>query len=172
MAAMMKQNRGNPGKPPGAGNSAAPPDMAAMMKNAGQAPGGAGGQAPNMAGRGPMGAGGAGGANAEFKSGSIDDTLSKFCHAMVDGDTNTAAEYISPKAKGVLASLRDGSLSEEKIEEITQILTPLNDLKPGPNQITDTRRNLINAKDQSITFVLKKEKDVYKITELTLPKKR
>lgn len=187
MAAMMKQHGVTGGAPmaPGGGgaggahgakNGGSSDQMAAMMKQygGGRGPGGVGGapgqgQVPGQ----PGGAGSGGGAaGGSFPPGSVDDTLFQFCSAMAEGDTAKASEYISSKAKGLLAELRDGKMSEEKIDEITNIVSPVSELQAGSEVVSNTRRSLVNGKDQQITFVLKKEKDVHKITEMSLPKQK
>jgi hypothetical protein len=114
--------------------------------------------------------GGAGSPAGNLTPGSVEDTLYRFCVAVADGDTAAAAEFVSPKAKGLIGQLRDGALSEEKLEEVTNAITPVTELQPNPNQ-TITKRSLRNKKNQVITFTVKKDKDdEYKITELTISK--
>ena len=114
--------------------------------------------------------GGAGSPAGNLTPGSIEDTLYRFCVAIADGDTAAAAEFVSPKAKGLIGQIRDGELSEEKLEEITNAISPVTELQPNPNQTT-TKRSLRNKKNQVITFTVKKDKDdEYKITELTISK--
>lgn len=115
------------------------------------------------------GPGGAGGQARSFPAGSADDTLFKFCTAMADGDTAAASEFVSPKAKGTLSKLRDGELSDEKIEEITNAIAPVNELQPNPNS-NNTKRSLRNGKNQVLSFTLKKDEDTYKIVEFSVSK--
>ena len=109
-----------------------------------------------------------------FPPGSADEAIYNFCVAMADDDTACADEYVSSKAKGLLAELHEGSLSEEKIEEIMNVLTPLTELTPNAEQTSSTKRSLRNGKGQSISFTLKKEKEAYHITEFSYskPKKK
>lgn len=129
-------------------------------------PGGAG-----PAGAMPGGAGGAGGSGSSFPEGSIDDTLQRFCMALVDGDTAAAGEYVSSKATGMVSQLRDGNLSEEKIEEISDALNPLSDLQPNAKQ-KNNKRVLRNKKNQVLSFTLKKDKEdeTYRIVEFSVSK--
>jgi hypothetical protein len=188
------------GMPPGGSSSSAAMDPAAMMKAHGAAappggavgslaPGSAGtqgsaldpagirnsggaGSAPGMQG-GPGGPGGAGGPQgSKFAAGSVEDTIYQFCVAMADGDTAAAAEYLNPKAKGMVGQLRDGDLSEDKVDEIKSAVSPVTELMPNPNQ-TATKRSLRNKKNQIIAFVLKKDKDdddKYKIVDISVSK--
>ncbi len=190
-AAMPPGMEGAPGR-------AAPPGMAAPPAGMGAPPGGqaaapgmsgsGGGNAQNAAAAaqmrgangmpgqpgapgGPGGPGGAGGSAAgNLTPGSIEDTLYRFCVAIADGDTAAAAEFVSPKAKGLIGQIRDGELSEEKLEEITDAISPVTELQPNPTQ-TNTKRSLRNRKNQVISFTLKKDKDEeYKITEFSISK--
>ena len=114
--------------------------------------------------------GGAGSPAGNLTPGSIEDTLYRFCVAIADGDTAAAAEYVSPKAKGLIGQIRDGELSEEKLEEITDAISPVTELQPNPSQ-TVTKRSLRNRKNQVISFTVKKDKDEeYKITEFSISK--
>ena len=90
---------------------------------------------------------------------------------MAEGDVAAAAEFLSPKSKGLVGQLREGELSDEKIEEITNAIAPVNELQPNPNQ-TSTKRSLRNKKNQVISFTLKKDKedDTFKITEFSISK--
>jgi hypothetical protein len=175
MEAMMKQN--GIGRPAGAGGPGGGMNeqMAAMMRQqAGRGGGGPnvnipGGQA-NPGGQGQPGS--AGGQGKNFPPGSADEALFMFCTAMEEGDTAKASEYVSPKAKGILGDLRDGKLSDEKIEEITNLVSPVSELAPNGDQNSSTKRSLRNGKEQVMSFTLKKEKDVYRITDLTFKQKK
>ena len=158
--------------PPGGAPAGAAMDPAAMMRGQGSA------AAPNGdfagGGMGPGGAGGPGGQGrgSNFAAGSVEDSIYRFCVAMADGDTAAAAEYLFPKAKGLVGQLREGELSEEKVEEIKNAVSPVNELQPNPSQ-TNTKRSLRNKKNQVISFVMKKDKDdedKFKIVELSISK--
>ena len=116
-------------------------------------------------------AGGPGSPGGNLTPGSIEDTLTKFLNALADGDTAAAAEYINPKAKGLIGQIREGELSEEKLEEITAAISPVAELQPNPSQ-TMTKRSLRNKKNQVIAFTFKKDKndDSFKITEFSVSK--
>lgn len=146
------------------GGASSAPNAAAIPANMNQGQQGAG--------SGQSGAAGATGPS--FPSGSADEAVYKFCVAMAEGDTAAANEFVSAKSKGILAELHEGTLSEEKIEEVTNLLTPLTELSRNPEQTGSTKRALRNGKGQSISFTLKKEKDAYKITEFSYskPKKK
>jgi hypothetical protein len=168
-----KKKNGGAGNPLGGGN----PRNA--QANAGGPGGGRMGRGMNPGMGGPpgqmgMGANGGGGQmerNArEAKTGTIEEVLLSFCTAIADDDTATASDFVSAKATGILAKLRDGDMTDEKIEELVELFTPFNELKPTQEQPGGTKRTLRNGNNQVITFTLKKEKDIYKITELALPK--
>ena len=173
-AGMRGPNPDSMRRPDGAGGpgamGGAPGAPGAMSRTpGGGAMGGPGGMA---GGPGAMGGPGGGGSQAgNFSPGSVDDTLQKFCTAMADGDTAAAAEYIFPKVKGLAGQIREGELSDDKIEEITNALSPLTELQPSGNP-TNTKRMLRNKKNQVLSFVLKKDKedDTFKITEFSISK--
>ena len=154
------------GMPPGAGHAGAPGAAGARgpMGAAGMMPGQPGGMMPGQP-------GGAGGSGSTFPEGSIDDTLQRFCMALADGDTAAASEFVSPKATGMVGQIREGSLSEEKVEEISDAINPISDLQPNSKQ-KNNKRVLRNKKNQVLSFTLKKDKDddTYKITEFSVSK--
>jgi len=155
------------GMPPGLGHAGAFAGAAGAAVPAGAAgmlPGQPGGAMPGQP-------GGAGGSGSSFPIGSIDDTLQRFCTALADGDTAAAGECVSSKASGLVGQIRDGSLSEEKVEEITNAITPINELQPNATQ-KNTKRVLRNKKNQVLSFTLKKDKDddTYKIVEFSVSK--
>ncbi len=106
----------------------------------------------------------------KFAPGSAEEVLFNFCIAVADNDTATASDYVSLKAGGILAKLRDGDLAEEKIEEIVDAIAPVNELTPNADQPGGGKRTLRNGKNQTISFTVKKEKETYKITELSVSK--
>ena len=185
-AAMKAHTNGAPNAP---GTAGATMDPAAMMKAHGNSapPGGAAGAGGAMAGAssgsdmprapgGPGGLGGPGGPGGgqqgtNFPAGSIEDSIYRFCVAMADGDTAAAAEFLGSKAKGLVGQLREGELSEEKVEEIQNALSPITELQPNPGQ-NNTKRSLRNKKNQVISFTMKKDKDDdrFKIVELSISK--
>ena len=181
MAAMMAQmGKGGPGMQHGQSGAGAPAMAGASGHAGAQAMAGAAGSANSLAAAGmrsgqglasgmPGAPGGAGGQGANFPPGSVDETLFKFCTAMADGDTAAASEYVSAKAKGLLAKLRDGELSDEKIEEITTAIVPINELQPNQNQ-TNTKRSLRNMRNQVLSFTLKKDDDTYKLMDFSVSK--
>lgn len=102
-----------------------------------------------------------------FKPGSADEVVYNFCMAIADDNTATASDYVSSNAKGIAAQLRDGELAESKIEDLVSFFK--HEIKPTSER-GDAKRGLRNARNQTMTFSLKKEKDVYKITDLALTK--
>ena len=71
----------------------------------------------------------------------------------------------------MIGQIREGELSEEKLEEITAAISPVAELQPNPSQ-TMTKRSLRNKKNQVIAFTFKKDKndDSFKITEFSVSK--
>lgn len=132
---------------------------------------GANGAGGNNGGPMPPGApGGQGG--SQFAAGSAEDTLQKFCIAMSEGNLTSAAEYVSPRAKGTLLQIRDGQLSDDKVNEFKEAFVPSGlTLKPSRNAGGVGKTiNLGNAKGQTLSFTLSKEEDVYKLREFTISK--
>jgi hypothetical protein len=147
------------------GNAA---NMAAGAAGPGAAAGPGGAHAGNpvaMAAPGALNPGGPGipggaGATSQFEPGSAEEALAKFCVAMADSNLTEAAEYISPKAKGLLAQIRDGSLSEEKTDELKESFVPegLTKLKTRQTGVGKAI-NLSNAKHELLSFTLMREAD-------------
>jgi hypothetical protein len=107
-----------------------------------------------------------------LKPGSPDEAVYNFCMAIVDDNTATASDFISSTAKGIAGQIRDGEYAEEKIDDLISFMTPFNELRPTPDQGSSTKRGLRNARSWTMSFGLKKEKDVYKITELSITKSK
>ncbi len=154
---------------PGGGHNQPGVNAANMAAaGAGAAAGPGGGHAGNPAamaasgGLNPGGLGIPGGAAAasQFEPGSAEEALAKFCVAMADSNLTEAAEYISPKAKGLLAQIRDGSLSEEKTDELKESFSPqgLTNLKARQTGVGKAI-NLGNAKHELLSFTLMREAD-------------
>ncbi len=181
-AAMMKGAHGGAAGNAQANAGAANP--AAMMKAhgaggaqpgaAGAAGGYAAGAGANPAGFGPgiAGAGSGGGGAQQFPAGSAEAALAKFCMAIADGNLTEAAEYVSPKAKGMLVQIRDGSLTDEKLDSLKSSLAP-QDLQLRPNARssgTGKAINLGNGKNELLSFTLVKEDDAYLLREFRITK--
>lgn len=111
-------------------------------------------------------------AASTFPAGSADDALYRFCIAVADSDTATASDYVSHSAVGIAAKLREGELPESRIEEISESLKPFEQLQNVPSRRpTNTKRSIRNQRSgQVISFVLKKEKEIYKIVEVSVSK--
>ena len=96
----------------------------------------------------------------------------KFCTAMAEGNLTAAAEFVSPKAKSMLSQIREGQLPDDKVDELKESFV-LSGLKTKPSRNTGGSGktiNLGNEKGQTLSFVLSKEDDVYKIKEFTITK--
>ena len=96
----------------------------------------------------------------------------KFCTAMAEGNLTAAGEHVSAKAKGELGKIRDGEVSDARLEEL-QAAFELKSLQTRPSRNASSSGktiNLGNAKGQVLAFVLAKEDEVYKLKEFTLSK--
>lgn len=128
-----------------------------------------GGPAPGPGGPGGIGAPGGSGLNGQFPEGSAEAALAKFCAAMADSNLADAAQYISPKAKGMLAQIREGTLTDEKIETLKgsfQSLTP----KPSRSMNAVGRSMSLTNGKEALNFTLMKEDDVYLLREFKISK--
>jgi len=119
----------------------------------------------------PGAAGGIAGAAQQFPEGSAEAALLKFCAAMADSNLTEAGEYISPKAKGMLAQIRDGSITDEKIDTLKESfeLTGLT-LKPSRQTGAGKSITLGNGKSELLSFTLMKEDDAYLLREFKISK--
>ena len=104
-----------------------------------------------------------------FKPGSAGDAVYNFCVPISHDDTATASDYVSKSAKGVAERLREGELSEERIEELRSFMNPMTELLPVASKDT-SKRSLRNKKNQSLSFTLRRENEVFRITDFTLVK--
>ena len=117
---------------------------------------------------------GAGGKAPKFADGSAEDVLLKFCTAMADNNLTAAAEYISAKSKGILVQIRDGSITDEKLDSMKasfsltglQIHSPLHDGGGGKMM------SLANSKNEILSFTLAKESGAYKLREFKITEKK
>ena len=107
---------------------------------------------------------------AQFAAGSAEDALLKFCTALAAGNLTGAADYISPKAKGMLAQIRDGSLPDDKLDNLKDSFSLQGlQMKPSRNVGGVGRTiNLGNAKTETLSFTLVKEDDSYKLKEFKI----
>ena len=149
-------NAGNPANPgaPGIGPMPGQPGI----------PGGAGG--PGAGGLGGAGPGGA----QQFPVGSAEAALAKFCAAVSDSNLTEAAQYISPKAKGLLVQIRDGSMTDEKLESLKASFQSLTAKPSRPVSGVGRTISLTNPKWESLTFTLVKEDDTYLLREFKVAK--
>jgi hypothetical protein len=90
---------------------------------------------------------------------------------MADSNLTEAAQYISPKAKGMLTQIRDGSLTDEKIESLKASFS-LQGLQLKPTRSTGVGRTITlgNSKSETLTFTLVKEEDNYLLREFKVSK--
>jgi hypothetical protein len=86
---------------------------------------------------------------------------------VLKGEVKSLEEFISPKCKGVLGDLRDGKATEKQLAELKAQFTGLRPI--GIRNENGTRvLTLTNAKDEIISFKVKKEGDVFKVIEMTV----
>lgn len=90
---------------------------------------------------------------------------------MSEGNLTAAAEFVSGKAKSILAQIRDGELPDDKIDEFKEAFKP-SGLKQKPSRGSGSGKtiNLGNEKGQTLSFTLSKEDDVFKLKEFTITK--
>ncbi|MEI8379109.1 MAG: hypothetical protein WCJ09_03205 [Planctomycetota bacterium] len=149
---------------PGAPMPGAPMPGAPMPGAPGAIPGGPG-TAPGNPGGGP----GAGG--QQFAAGSAEDSLSKFCLAMADSNLTEAAQYISPKAKGMLQQIREGTIPDDKLEGLKASFAPQGlSLRPTRPVGGGRTINLSNSKNELLSFTLFKEDDSYRVRDFSIKK--
>ena len=112
-----------------------------------------------------------GGAAPQFAAGSAEEVLLKFCTAMADSNLTDAGQYISPRAKGMLTQIRDGSMTDEKLDDLKASFS-LQGLQLKPNRSTGVGRTITlgNSKSETLSFTLVKEDDAYKLREFKVSK--
>ena len=88
---------------------------------------------------------------------------------MSEGNLTGAAEYVSTKAKGMLAQIRDGSLPDEKLDNLKESFG-LQGLKNKPSRNFGIGRTIIlgNEKNENLTFTLVKEDDIYRLRDFKI----
>jgi hypothetical protein len=122
---------------------------------------------------GGTGLGGPGGVGMpNLTPGSPEEVLFKFCAAMADSNLTDAGQYVSPKAKGLLLQIREGTMTDEKIDSLKasfslQGLTikPSRPVSGSGKQIT-----LSNKQSENLSFTLMKEDDAYLLREFKVSK--
>lgn len=114
---------------------------------------------------------GTGGQQQQFPPGSAEDSLAKFCMAMADSNLTEAAQFISPKAKGVLQQIREGTISDDKLDGMKDSFS-LQGMQLRPSRPIGSGRtiNLANAKSELLSFTLMKEDETYLLREFTIKK--
>ena len=131
-------------------------------------PGGLGAGPGAIPGAAPGGGGGLGGQS--FPAGSAEAAVAKFCAAMADSNLTEAGQYISPKAKGLLAQIRDGNITDEKIEGLKASFKELTPKPSRPLGGAGKTLSLGNSNRESLSFTLMKEEDSYLLRELKITK--
>ncbi len=181
MAAMMKSHAQNAGpgaaNPAGAGANPNPnPNPGPGHAQAGAAalaapmPAGAPGAGPGAFPGAAPGGGGGGLGGQSFQPGSAEAAVAKFCAAMADSNLTEAGQYISPKAKGLLAQIRDGNITDEKIEGLKASFKELTPKPSRPLGGVGKTLSLGNSNRESLSFTLMKEEDIFLLRELKITK--
>lgn len=85
---------------------------------------------------------------------------------MASSNLTDAGQYVSSKAKGVLAQIRDGNVTDEKLETLKSSFTLENlTLKPS-RPISGTGKTIVLAnKVETLSFTLMKEDSGYMLRE-------
>jgi hypothetical protein len=115
------------------------------------------------------GAGGAGNQNQKFKPGSWEHAIDTFAQRMAAGDFSGLEYVISSKAKGLLGEIRDGALSEERLEDLKAAFAE-------PTPLPETKKNAGSSVSITIkgklghhmTLTVGREDGVFKIRDLKI----
>lgn len=167
---------------PGSGAIPAGPAAAgaAIPAGVGALPGAPGAPAagdPAMAAAGLPGAEGAagseGGGNAppQFPEGSVEYVVQKVVLAIINEKPEGLEDVISERAKGVLLSLRDGSIEAEKLTELKDQFNQVT-LLSAKNSGTTRTIVLRGGEGHVMTFTVGKEKDANVVKDLKVQESR
>lgn len=86
---------------------------------------------------------------------------------VLKGEVKSLEEFISPKCKGILGDLRDGTVTEKQLADLKAQFTGLRPI--GLRNENGTRvLTIANAKEEIITFKVKKEGEAFKVIEMTV----
>jgi hypothetical protein len=165
----------------GAPGAAADPAMAgaAIPAGVGAIPGAPGALAagdPAMAAAGIPGAEGAvgaagGGGPPQFPEGSVEYVVQKVVLAIINEKPEGLEDVISERAKGVLLSLRDGSIEPEKLTELKGQFNQVT-LLSAKNSGTTRTIVLRGGEGHVMTFTVGKEKDANVVKDLKVQEAR
>ncbi|MBM4074972.1 MAG: hypothetical protein FJ267_04940 [Planctomycetes bacterium] len=108
---------------------------------------------------------------------SAEGILYKFVAAMSEGNLTAAGEYVSPKSKGLLETIREGNMAPERVKDVMNACS-LEGMQKKPvranaNSSSSKSIKLGNAKGYTLTFVVAKEDEVFKVKDFSFsrPKK-
>ena len=99
-----------------------------------------------------------------FKEGTAENAVLQTWKAIKNGEQAGLAAFISPRATGVLASLRDGKLSAERLVELKQQMAQVKLLKTRTSGSSKTI-SLQNEEGRIFRFTCRKENGIYVIRE-------
>ncbi|MCH7990473.1 MAG: hypothetical protein IID46_15135, partial [Planctomycetes bacterium] len=121
------------------------------------------------AGTGDDGTGGGegGGGTPKFKEGTAEHAVLQTWTAIKNGEQTGLAAFISLRAKGELAALRDGKLSAERLDELKKQLALVKLLKPRSSGSSKTI-SLQNEEGGIFRFTCRKEKGKYVIRSFVI----
>jgi hypothetical protein len=152
---------------------------AAIPAGVGAIPGAPGALAagdPAMAAAGIPGAEGAvgaagGGGPPQFPEGSVEYVVQKVVLAIINEKPEGLEDVISERAKGVLLSLRDGSIEPEKLTELKDQFKQVT-LLSAKNSGTTRTIVLRGGEGHVMTFTVGKEKDANVVKDLKVQEAR
>ena len=90
---------------------------------------------------------------------------------MADSNLTDAAQYISPKAKGTLQQIREGTISDDKLDALKASFAP-QELQLRPSRPVGGVGKTINLsnKGELLSFTLYKEDDSYRLRDFSIKK--
>jgi len=116
-------------------------------------------------------AGAAGGGPPQFPEGSVEYVVQKVVLAIINEKPEGLEDVISERAKGVLLSLRDGSIEPEKLTELKDQFNQVT-LLSAKNSGTTRTIVLRGGEGHVMTFTVGKEKDANVVKDLKVQEAR
>lgn len=116
-------------------------------------------------------AGAAGGGPPQFPEGSVEYVVQKVVLAIINEKPEGLEDVISERAKGVLLSLRDGSIEPEKLTELKEQFNQVT-LLSAKNSGTTRTIVLRGGEGHVMTFTVGKEDDANVVRDLKIQESR
>lgn len=128
-----------------------------------------GGAFPGAGGPGQGGPPGQGGApqSPQSQPGTAEFSAESIVIQALKGDVSGLEDFISPKCKGLLGDIRDGTATEKQIEDFKKLFVGFKPIS-ARNESGAKLLTIRNADNATITFKVKKEGDDYKVIEMTV----